>query len=128
METNQVLIPELLLEAADTLALNLSQSEPFIRYHQANQALNADAAAMLLLKQLSQVQTEVRKHQREGQVGIKEIQHLRALQTQVQGHAVIQEFFTAQQAAVQYLREINQEISQVIGVDFASLAKRSCCC
>lgn len=34
----------------------------------------------------------------------------------------------AQQAAVAFLRRINQEIGELLGVDFAALAKRPGCC
>jgi hypothetical protein len=40
---------------------------------------------------------------------------------------VIVDYVTTQQAAITYLREINQAISELIGTDFAALAKKSTC-
>jgi cell fate (sporulation/competence/biofilm development) regulator YlbF (YheA/YmcA/DUF963 family) len=56
------------------------------------------------------------------------VDQLRALQREVQSNDVIVDYATTQQSAVAYLREINQVISELIGTDFAALAKRPGCC
>ena len=45
----------------------------------------------------------------------------------MQSHPVIVDYVTTQQTAITYLREINQAISELIGTDFAALAKKSTC-
>ena len=78
-----------LLEVTSSLAENLAQSDPLLRYKAAEQRLHADPQAI----------------------------------------ETIQDHLMTQELAVAFLREVNQEISQQLGVDFASLARRSsgCC-
>ena len=106
---------------------NLLGAEPFILYDRAQTRLNTDRQAMKLLEQLSTGQANIRKQQGNGSVTPQEIEHLRALQNEVRQNQTIMEYAQAQQAAVNYLREINQEISQLLGIDFASLARQSTC-
>ena len=56
-----------------------------------------------------------------------DVEELRAIQEQVQANAVIMAYSQSQQGAVNFLREINMEISQTLGMDFASLAKQNTC-
>lgn len=121
-----ILIPSL-QEAADALISNLMASEPLIRYQQAMALYNQDEPARTLLEQLSQVQASARQAQASGSVTQANIAVLRTLQAQVQGNPVIMEYAQAQQEAVNYLREINTEISQLLGIDFASFTNRAIC-
>ena len=121
------LTPEM-KEATDVLIGNLLASEAFIRYQQARARLDQDTQAQALLKQLSQEQAEMRKKQADSRLSKEEIDSLRALQTQVQDSEAIKGYAQAQQEAVNFLREINSEISQLLGIDFASFAKHSGCC
>jgi cell fate (sporulation/competence/biofilm development) regulator YlbF (YheA/YmcA/DUF963 family) len=50
------------------------------------------------------------------------------LQTQAQENDVISGYANAQQDVIKFLREINDEINQLLGFDFASFTKRSGCC
>ena len=56
-----------------------------------------------------------------------EIDNLRTLQEQVQHNNVIMTYAQTQQGAVNFLREINNEISQLLGIDFASFANHTTC-
>ena len=56
-----------------------------------------------------------------------DLDQLRVFQREVQSNHVIIEYARAQQDAIAYLREINQEIGELLGVDFAALAGRSSC-
>ncbi len=114
--------------ATETLAENLLSSEPLVRYQQAKAALDHDNAARQLLEAFSLAQREVRQRQARNLVTQAAIEQLRSMQKQVQANAVIMRYAETQQGAIAYLREVNQEISQWIGVDFASLARRSGCC
>lgn len=118
-----------LLEAASCLTENLTQSEPFLRYKAAEQRLNADPQAMQLLADLSAVQQKIRKQQYSGGISQKDLAQLRSLQSAVGMNETIQDHLLTQELAVAFLREVNQEISQLLSVDFASLARRSsgCC-
>ena len=115
-------------EATDVFISNLLASEAFVRYHQSQRHLNQDSQAQTLLNQLSQAQADLRKKQSESSLTREEVDSLRALQTQAQQNDVIKGYAEAQQAAVNFMREVNGEISQLLGIDFAGFTKRSGCC
>ncbi len=129
MNTPMIGFPEDFLEATTVLTENLLHSDPIMQFQMAEKYLNEDNQASLLLQNLSQAQADLRKRQARKEVTEDDLKELRTLQSQVQSNQTIQEFDNAQQAAIQYLREINQEISNLIGIDFSSLARRSggCC-
>jgi cell fate (sporulation/competence/biofilm development) regulator YlbF (YheA/YmcA/DUF963 family) len=120
-------IPSELLAATQALAENVLASEPFVNYDRARVQFKADAQANQLVAHLSSLQAELRQHQFQSQVTPENISQLRAAQNDVQANSVIMDYMGTQQVAVAYLREINQEISQLLGADFAALAKRSSC-
>lgn len=124
MET--VLTP-LMQEATDALIGNLLASEVFIRFHQAQTRLTGDHQACALLEQLSQAQTSLRDKQANGGVTQADIDALRAIQEQVQRNNVILNYAQTQQNAINFLREINDEISQLLGINFASFANHATC-
>jgi cell fate (sporulation/competence/biofilm development) regulator YlbF (YheA/YmcA/DUF963 family) len=121
MKTQPVLSPRL-REAAQSLAQNLLASEPLLRYQQAKSRLEANTQAQALLGELSQCQANLRQDQASGEVRQADIEILRHLQSQIQANAVIMDYLVAQQQAVNFLREINDEISQLLGFNFAVLA------
>ena len=116
-----------LMAATRALAENLLASEPFALYQQAYARFDADPQARGLIERLSQAQADLRRRQMGRGVTQTGVDQLRALQREVQSNDVIVDYVTTQQSAVAYLREINQEISQLIGSDFAALAGRSSC-
>jgi cell fate (sporulation/competence/biofilm development) regulator YlbF (YheA/YmcA/DUF963 family) len=119
--------PPELYEATDGLIQNLLASEPFLAYHQSQVRLDSDPQARALLERLSALQSGLRRKQTNGGVTQAEIEELRAVQDQVQANATILAYAQSQQEAVNFLREINQEISQLLGVNFASLARATTC-
>ena len=122
------LIPATLYQVTQSLADNLVASKPFVRYFQARQAFEADSNAQSLLKDISSIQGEIRQKQQRGQVTQEDIDVLRAMQQQAQSNETIMQYANTQQGAVNFLREINQEISQLLGVDFAALSRQTGCC
>ena len=120
-------IPSELLAATQALAENVLASEPFVNYDRARVQFKADAQANQLMAHLSSLQADLRQRQSQGQVTQEHINQLRTVQSNVQANRVIMDYMGTQQVAVAYLREINQEISQLLGADFAALAKRSSC-
>ena len=120
-------IPLDLYEATDSLIQNLLASGPLLAYHQSQARLESDPAAHGLLERLSALQSGLRRKQSNSTVTQAEVDELRAVQAQVQANATIMVYAQSQQEAVNFLREINQEISQLLGMDFASLARQSTC-
>ena len=123
-----VTLPPELHQATDSLIENLLASEVFLAYHQALTTMNSDLQARALLEHLSALQAELRRKQSSNSVGQPDVDELRAVQTLVQSNATLMAYATSQQDVVNFLREINQEISQLLGVDFAALAKQKTCC
>ena len=119
--------PPNLYEATQSLTQNLLASEPFLAYQHSQARLEADQQARSLLERLSTLQSNLRRKQVNGGVTQAEIDELRSVQAQVQTNAAIMAYARSQQDAINFLREINQEISQLLGVDFASLARATTC-
>jgi cell fate (sporulation/competence/biofilm development) regulator YlbF (YheA/YmcA/DUF963 family) len=120
-------LPADLLAATDALAEQLLDTEPFMLYRRATARLQTDTAANKLLERYAVAQAELRTRQAQGPIALTEVEGVRALQQAVQSNAAVQEYSAAQQAAAECLRQINQEISDVLGVDFGALTKRGCC-
>jgi cell fate (sporulation/competence/biofilm development) regulator YlbF (YheA/YmcA/DUF963 family) len=116
-----------LMAATQALAENLLASESITIYHQAYARFNVDPRARDLIQHLSQAQSELRRKQANSGVNQAEVDQLRQLQSAAHANQAVIDYAQTQQVAVDYLRTINQEISQLIGVDFASLAKKSSC-
>lgn len=114
-------------EATNVLIDNLLASEAFILYQQALTRLNNDHQARAILEQLSQAQANLRKKQADGTTTQADIDTLRALHEQVQRNSVITNYAQTQQNAINQLQEINDEISQLLGINFASFANHTTC-
>lgn len=123
----KIVINPMMQEATNALIGNLLASEAFVRFQQALTCLNGDRQAHALLEQLSQTQTSLREKQVNGIVTQADVDGLRAIQEQVQRNNIIMDYAHTQQNAVNFLREINDEISQLLGINFASFANRATC-
>ncbi|MEX2162242.1 MAG: YlbF family regulator [Anaerolineales bacterium] len=121
-----VLSPQL-HEATHSLIENLLASEAFIHYQQAQSILNEDNNASDLLKQLSQAQASLRQKQAKGEVAQADTEELHELQAKVQRNRVVLGYAQSQQEAVNFLREIDAEISGLLGISFASFANHATC-
>ena len=118
-----------LIEAIEMLAENVLASEPFVRFKDACTSFEADAKASRLLRDLVDAQNSLRVRQASGGLSQDDIAQFRALQTEAQANRLIGSYIQTQSDAMASLIEINQEIGQALGVDFAALARRpsSCC-
>lgn len=118
-----------MLEATSNLAENLTQSEAILRFRVAEAKLNADQEALRKLSELSELQQKIRTKQHSSNISESDIKRLRALQSAIGTNETIQDYELMKELAVAFLREVNQEISQLLGIDFASLTRRSsgCC-
>jgi cell fate (sporulation/competence/biofilm development) regulator YlbF (YheA/YmcA/DUF963 family) len=89
--------------------------------------MHEDEEAHTLMDQLSKAQATVRQQQGSGNVSQAEVDSLRLIQQRALRNPVILDYAQAQQEAIGFLREINGEISQLLGVDFASFANHATC-
>ena len=120
------LSPEL-QEATQSFIDHLLASEAFMHYQEARKLMSKDEEAHTLMERLSNAQATVRQQQASGNVGQAEIDSLRLIQQTALRNPVILDYAQAQQEAVEFLREINGEISQLLGIDFASFANHASC-
>jgi cell fate (sporulation/competence/biofilm development) regulator YlbF (YheA/YmcA/DUF963 family) len=111
------------LEAAtEALAAALAAAPPLTAYQQAEARLEAEPASQALLQDLLTRQGQLRQKQASGRITRADIDALRSLQNAVQANTTIMDYVTAQQDALAYLPEVNQSISQWLGIDFAALS------
>ncbi len=122
------ILTEEMAAVTDGLGISLRQSEPLVLYHLAREALEANSDAMDLLDRFSQAQATVRMRQACGEVAPEDVERLRALQFQVKANPVIMQYAQTQQSALGYLRQVNHDISELLGTDFGALARRPGCC
>ncbi len=127
MNTETVTIPPAVLAAAETLAATLIRAEPIAAYRRAQAQLEATPRARDLLGRLSAAQADLRVRQSRGTLTQSDLDKVRAVQQEVRSDPVITDYAMAQQAAIAYLPEVNQEISQLLGTDFAALAGPASC-
>ena len=116
-----------LQEATQALIEHLLASEQFLNYQHARARLNEDPEAHALLERLSHAQASLRQKQGSGALDQAEIDRLRLLQQRAQRNSAIINYADSQQDAIKLLREINQEISELLGVNFAAAANHAVC-
>lgn len=122
------MMDERLQQATEQLGQALRASAPVKAYVDASTDLETDAEATGLLDELVQRQAALRVKQNGGGLSQADIDGLRALQSRVQTQPTIAAYLQAQQDLRALLPQINYEISQLLGVDFAALARKSGCC
>lgn len=127
MDTKVVTLPENISTATEQLAAAILHAEPIAAYQQAKARLDADPEAHELLERFARAQMDLRQRQAQNVITQADIDQLRALQRQVQSNQRIMDYAETQQRAIAYLPSVNQEISQLLGVDFASLAGPASC-
>ena len=114
-------------EATQLLVDNLLASEAFTQYQNARSDMDSDQEAHALMDQLGKSQARVRQMQAKGEVNQAEIDSLRLLQQRVLRNPVILDYLGSQQEAVNLLRDVNGEISELLGINFASFANHATC-
>mgnify|MGYP005847762183 CR=1 FL=1 len=111
-------------DAAQAFAAKLRQSAPIADFWQAKARLEENHAAHALLTRLSERQRALALKQRTGdEIAQGDIDGLRRLQRQVQDNPIITAYGEALQQAQLYLPKVNAEISELLGLDFAGLAR-----
>lgn len=127
MDTNVVTLPPNILLATEQLAAAILLDGPVAAYQQAIERMNADPEASKLLERFARAQTDLRMGQARNAVTQADVDQIRALQRQVFSNQNIKDYAETQQKAIAYLPLVNQEISQLLGLDFASLAGPASC-
>jgi cell fate (sporulation/competence/biofilm development) regulator YlbF (YheA/YmcA/DUF963 family) len=118
-------LPPELKQAALQLGSALKNTAPLRTYADARVQMKADTQATALLDELQRAQADVRQS---NGVTADDIARLRQVQSEVQSHPTIAAFIAAEQKAKAYLPQVNQAISDLLGIDFASLGRVQGCC
>ena len=127
MNEDHKLTPEL-TEAVDALAENLLAAEPFLALEGTYLRLQEDAQARDLQQRFKQAEATLRQRQANRTMTQADMAAYRTLNAEAQANELIAGYEAAQQAIAACLRDVNRDLSQHLGVDFATLAKRSGCC
>jgi cell fate (sporulation/competence/biofilm development) regulator YlbF (YheA/YmcA/DUF963 family) len=127
MNDPQTVLSPKLYQASVKLAETLRQAGPVAAYQNAKEQMESDPHAKSLLERFASAQAELRFQQAKQAVTQEQMDHIRALQAEVRSNSLILEFAEAQQVAISFLPSINQQISQYIGIDFASLTGAAGC-
>ncbi|MGQ9854160.1 MAG: YlbF family regulator [Candidatus Oleimicrobiaceae bacterium] len=110
--------------AARQFAAWLAQTPPLAELRRAQEQLEADVEAQRLLAEWDEKQRELLARQRAGQaITLAEMEALRRLRIQIQNHPAIRAYSEMQRQIQPYLTDLNTEISQVLGLDFAALSR-----
>lgn len=113
-----------LFDATIALAENLEQSEPITRFRQATQLLQDDQDAQQLVSEAAELKQIIYAKDASREVMQENFPRLREINNQIARNPMIQEQNQSQEMAIEFLREINQEISTLLGFDFGSMTKR----
>jgi cell fate (sporulation/competence/biofilm development) regulator YlbF (YheA/YmcA/DUF963 family) len=124
VEPLEIELPRPLADATDALARDIAAADPVARFRRAQERFERDDDARSRVAKLAAVQARIRGRQAAGQVNAEDLAELRALRKAVEGDRVITDFWHARRDAVASLRSINEAISRLLGVDFATLARR----
>lgn len=120
-------LPDEILIAVEQLADAILRAEPIAAYLQAKAHLDSDTQAHELLEHFLKIQSDLRMRQSRNAVTQSDLDQLRTLQREIQANRIIVDYAETQQAAIAYLPGVNQEISQLLGMDFAALAGPASC-
>jgi len=112
-----------------TFGAALRDQEPIARLVQAQDALAADVEATRLLEEFQRAQADLRVKQMAGELTQEEIRNFRSLRASVGKAVSLGALAQAQREATEFLQEVNARLSELLGLDFASLARpASGCC
>lgn len=124
---NKNKIPAELTLAINNLAENIRFSDAINNFQITQKEFHQDQIANQIMEELSEAQKMIRQKQMDNQVTADDLQALRTLQNKALENKVINSYTYSRQEAVGHLREINAEISNLLGIDFAFLAKKTTC-
>lgn len=117
-----------LLAAARALGESLARAEPVVALGEAKARLDADERARGLLSRMAEIDGDLRRRQADGTLTREDIDRARAAHVEASSDPSIQGFVKAQQEAGAYLPEVNELISELLGLDFAAIAAAPTSC
>lgn len=110
------------VEQADLFVSALRRSVVVRRFAEARRRFETDPEVQDLLASFQRDADAFQRGQRDGHVGVVQVQAIRRAQARVQAHPIVREFMETQQALGAFLQETNTVISEVLGIDFGQTA------
>jgi cell fate (sporulation/competence/biofilm development) regulator YlbF (YheA/YmcA/DUF963 family) len=126
MNTSMILSQPVAI-ATDNLIATLLQSEPIAAYLHAKAVRDTDKTTQVLLNHYGKVLSELRQQEAKGTLTQESISQFNQLQRQVQTDQNVAALSAAQLPARTLLNELATELSDVLGLDFSSIANTSTC-
>jgi len=111
-----------LQQAADRFISTLGNNPKVSSFRNANDAFFNDAELAALRKRYNELLIIARKKQYDGTLTQEELNTIRALQAQVSNHLITQRFVQARTEVLDVLTECNNEISTLLGFNYAQVA------
>jgi cell fate (sporulation/competence/biofilm development) regulator YlbF (YheA/YmcA/DUF963 family) len=108
-------------EKAKEFALALKNHPDIAAYFKAQEKLEADKGTQQLISQFQEKQRELWLNQQERNLTAAEIMSFRNLQNRVISNPLIKEFSVAQNQAFEFSQSVANRLSELLGVDFATL-------
>jgi cell fate (sporulation/competence/biofilm development) regulator YlbF (YheA/YmcA/DUF963 family) len=120
-------LPAHLMAATESLAETLLHAGPILAYQSARARYDADSDARRLMEDLAQAQSELRRRQAQSTINRDLMERVQILRKQVVANAVVMDYVYAERVAVAFLPEVNQQISELLGVNYAAFGGRVQC-
>ncbi len=127
MKNDQYELPASLASSLEAMINGMVKGTDLETYLTAQTKLDSNEEANCILQRLNSLQTQFRQKQYSGQISQDDINELRETQRQAQENEIISHYAKSQQKGIDFLRKVNTEISQLIGMDFADLSKKNKC-
>jgi cell fate (sporulation/competence/biofilm development) regulator YlbF (YheA/YmcA/DUF963 family) len=119
---------EVLRNAVLSFASSLKSTDAVTRFFEARRKLETDAELSRSREAFNQAARSFREKQAAGTLTEQEISRVRTLQANLNLHPRTVELLHAQQEMAELLQECNQQIFEVLGLDFSAIAAPSGCC
>ncbi len=110
-------------EAARTLGEVIAKTPQYIAFLDTLQIVNHDAVVQRIGSQIRSLRNQAQW----GQLNAQQSQELEMLERQLESLDVVRTYRQAEKALREMMVTVDRSLSQIIGVDFAANAKRSCC-
>jgi len=119
---------EVLSGAMLSFARSLKSMEAVKRFFEARRRFETDEELSRCRESFNQAARTFRENQAAGTLTEQEINRVRTLQSSMNLHPRTVEYLLAQQEMAELLQECNQQIFEVLGLDFAAIAIPKGCC
>lgn len=118
-----------ILDASKRFARAIVESTQFQRFEEVSKRLRDDPSAQKLLSDFQQAQQMYQMMQSWGGASTQEAERMEQSKQQMLANPTLKKYFESQDEMVLTLKELNVHMTEMLGFDFAGLAKPAggCC-